>query len=53
MLEFIRENIGLWKGKKAHKKNMFSQQDSEAQFINQDDEDEEEEEGDYGEEGQY
>lgn len=72
VLEFIRENIGIWKGGAAsgvnsgekgdaavgmgggadhkHKKNMFSQQDSEAQFINQDDDDEDEE-GEYGEEG--
>lgn len=34
----------------GHKKNMFSQQDSEAQFINQDDEDDEDDEEEEGEE---
>ena len=52
ILDFIRENIGLWKRDAAsgplmsghHKKNMFSQQDSEAQFINQDDDDDDDDE---------
>lgn len=58
VLEFIRENIGIWKGQRdqqaLHKKNMFSQQDSEAQFINADDDEEEDEEGHDDEEyGEY
>lgn len=37
VLEFIKENLNQWKGKSKEgsvPKNMFSQQDSEAQFIN-------------------
>ena len=40
ILEFIRENLNLWKqkGQGEGPKNFFSQHDSEAQFINQDEE---------------
>ena len=46
VLQFLQENINSWKDKKNKKAslaqaNFFSQQDSEAQFINQDDLDDE------------
>ena len=63
VLEFIRENIQIWnqsaggqkKTQAQHQKNLFSQQDSEAQFINQEDDDEDEDDGDdeYGEAAEY
>jgi hypothetical protein len=40
ILQFLRENLTSWKSKNKivsnSKRNLFSQQDSEAQFINQD-----------------
>ena len=47
ILQFLRENLNMWRNKvkkvSSSKKNLFSQQDSEAQFINHDVEDMEEE----------
>ena len=41
ILQFLRENLTSWKNKNKKvsnsKRNLFSQQDSEAQFINQED----------------
>ena len=41
ILQFLRENLTSWKNKnkkvRNSKRNLFSQQDSEAQFINQED----------------
>ena len=46
ILGFLRENLNIWRNKikkvSSSKKNLFSQQDSEAQFINHDVDDEEE-----------
>ena len=46
ILQFLRENLNMWRNKLkkvgSSKKNLFSQQDSEAQFINHDVEDMEE-----------
>ena len=42
ILGFLKDNLNIWKSKNkkvsSSKRNLFSQQDSEAQFINQDDE---------------
>jgi len=44
----LRENLNYWKGKNKKvtnsKRNLFSQQDSEAQFINQDEDGDDDEE---------
>mmetsp|Transcript_9342 Transcript_9342/g.15755 ORF Transcript_9342/g.15755 Transcript_9342/m.15755 type:complete len:86 (-) Transcript_9342:96-353(-) len=50
IIQFLQQNLQNWKSKNKKvsnsKRNLFSQQDSEAQFINQDDDEDEEDDDD-------